>query len=204
MSTKSKADISNSAIRMLLQNVGAYYDEIRGLPKFTKTSDKWKEAVVFFDGKCAYCNVVLDADNATQDHLVPINKTGLGLHAWGNIVPCCRDCNKEKHFGDWRAFVKTKNPDATLAETRAKRLGEFQILYRYSPGLELHEVAENLYADVGAVSGALIDLRLKQAQHIILKSLGKYETTNTSRGGLAGEHGSRRGRVVGAGEADDD
>lgn len=169
MSTKSQADISNSAIRMFLQAVGALYDEARKLPKYSTRGKEWKETLRYFDGRCCYCGVALDSDNSTQDHLVPINRTSLGLHAWGNVVPCCRACNKEKHFGDWREFVTKKNPEGSSVV--AEKLTAYQRKYGYMPGLGLKDIANNLYDDVGAVSSALIRLRLEQARDVISSSI---------------------------------
>ena len=43
MATKSKSDISNSAIRIFLQSVGSYYDEIRGFKRFNRNCPEWDE-----------------------------------------------------------------------------------------------------------------------------------------------------------------
>ena len=90
----------------------------------------------------------------------------LGLHAWGNIVPCCRLCNKEKHFGNWRDFIKKKS-GSKFYKKRAALIRSFQKKFKYNPNLNLQEVANNLYQDVGEVSSVLISLRLKQARTII-------------------------------------
>jgi len=166
MGVKSKSDISNSAIRMLLQSAGAFYDEARGYKRFSTNRVEWKEVMKFFSNSCCYCGVSLTEDNMTDDHLIPINKKSLGLHAWGNIVPCCRHCNKEKHFGEWRAFLKTKS-STKLYKKRADAILRYQKKYKYSPNLELEDIANNLYEDVGQVSSTLINLRLKQAESVI-------------------------------------
>ncbi|MDO8462723.1 MAG: HNH endonuclease signature motif containing protein [bacterium] len=171
MGTKSKSDISNSAIRMLLQEAGSFYDEARGFKKFNTKSTEWKEVLALFSNSCCYCGVALTEDNVTNDHLVPINKTALGLHAWGNIVPCCQRCNKEKHFGDWRVFIKKKSGEQ-FYKKRAAIIRKFQKKFKYNPNLSLKDVANNLYQDVGEVSSVLVNLRLKQAQVIIQNLLG--------------------------------
>lgn len=170
MGVKSKSDISNSAIRMLLQEAGAFYDEARGLRKFNTKSDTWKEVLKYFLNSCSYCGTKLDGDETTNDHLVPINKTALGLHAWGNIVPCCRRCNKEKHFGDWRHFLRKKSGKSY--RVRETRIANFQKSFGYDPSLKLSGIANNLYEDIGEVSATLIKLRLKQAQAVIKELVG--------------------------------
>ena len=172
MGTKSKSDISNSAIRMLLQAAGSYYDEARGFKKFNTKGEEWQKVLKLFSNSCCFCGVALTADDATNDHLIPINKTALGLHAWGNIVPCCRGCNKEKHYGDWEPFLKKKSPGKLYSRRRDVIL-EFQGLYKYNPNLKLQDIANNLYEDIGEVSATLIHLRLKQAQAIIGGLVGK-------------------------------
>ncbi|MEK7129999.1 MAG: HNH endonuclease signature motif containing protein [Patescibacteria group bacterium] len=166
MGTKSRSDISNSAIRMLLQSAGAFYDEARGYKRFSTNGTEWKEVIKLFSNACCYCGVKLTPDNMTDDHLVPINKKSLGLHAWGNIVPCCRHCNKEKHFGEWRVFLKSKS-SRELYKKRAGLILRYQKKYGYNPNIELKDIANNLYEDVGQVSSTLINLRLKQAEAVI-------------------------------------
>lgn len=170
MGTKSKSDISNSAIRMLLQEAGSFYDESRGFKKFSVNNSEWQKVLNLFSNSCCYCGMQLNSGNATRDHLVPINKTSLGLHAWGNIVPCCQQCNKEKHFGDWKLFVKSKNDNSTY-NIRLERIYEYQNKYKYDPNLSLKEIANNLYEDVGEVASVLVKLRLRQAQAVIRELL---------------------------------
>ena len=172
MGVKSKSDISNSAIRMLLQEAGATYDEARGYKKFNTKSGTWKKVSEYFYNSCSYCGTPLDSDDKTNDHLLPINKTALGLHAWGNIVPCCRRCNKEKHHGDWRTFLKLKC-DKSIFKKRELRIVNFQRDFKYEPTLNLREIANNLYEDIGEVSSTLIRLRLKQAEAVINEMVGK-------------------------------
>lgn len=160
---------------MLLQSIGSFYDKSRGFSGFNKRGSEWVEVTKFFENRCCYCGQTLDSDNSTEDHLIPINKTSLGLHAWGNIVPCCRHCNKEKHFNDWVDFVKTKCNSEEECTRRINKIKEFQERWRYNPNLKLKDVAQNLYEDVGEVSAVLIKLRLEQAQKIIQRSLSSKD-----------------------------
>lgn len=56
---------------------------------------------------CVYCN----ADAAEWDHLISIMRkkipTGYG-HQFGNLVPSCSACNKQKSATDWDVFLKMK------------------------------------------------------------------------------------------------
>jgi hypothetical protein len=98
---KSKSDISNSALRIFLQRVGKYYDELRGFDEFKPTLRQKLEVLNFFGARCCYCKAEIRIETMTIDHLIPMNKESLGLHAWGNGVPCCRQCNSEKHYKKW-------------------------------------------------------------------------------------------------------
>jgi len=180
---KGKADISNSAIRMFLQKVGESYDQYRDLQSFKPTTSQWAEVVDFFDSKCCYCDGSITTKSAVKDHLVPINKESLGLHAWGNVVPSCLDCNRKKHNRDWQTYLEEScKPEQYLYHM--KKIKAFMAYYNYNPTLELGTIAENLYADVGAVAMTLIELRFDQAQKAIKRQLdgnaSRKQKTSTS------------------------
>ena len=157
---RSKSDISNSAIRIFLQDVGKFYDRERGFEPFGPKVSQKDELLEFFNYKCCFCNVEIDRKSLSQDHLIPMNKSSLGLHAWGNVVPCCKDCNNEKQQKDWREFTKAKA--GADARKRIKLIEEFVASKNYDPNLNLHEYADNLYEDVGQVAMTLINLRYKE------------------------------------------
>jgi hypothetical protein len=92
-----------------------------------------------------------------------MNKAALGLHAWGNVVACCQGCNNDKQQADWKEFLK-KKADKNVLHQRRDRIEQFVALKNYDPNLNLHEYADNLYEDIGAVAMALINLRYKQAE----------------------------------------
>ena len=167
---KSRSDISNTAMRVFLQKVGATYDYSRGFEPFLPTPSQMKEVAEFFSNCCCYCAKPLGGPTEviTTDHLIPQNKEHLGLHAWGNVVPCCALCNKEKRQIKWQNFLKQKCTEAAFPE-REKRIQSFVNHYRYDPNLELKAIASNLYQDVGAVAMTLIDLRFKQAEAVIAR-----------------------------------
>jgi hypothetical protein len=162
---RSQSDLSNTAIRIFLQDVGRFYDTERGFEPFKPTARQKQEVHEYFNGCCAYCGASLDPDSATLDHLIPLNRTALGLHAWGNVVACCRLCNKEKHFNNWLDFLRLKA--GNQFRSRRKLILAFVDHYRYKPELGLHTIAQNLYEDVGEVGMTLLRLRFKQAQNII-------------------------------------
>ena len=105
---RSKSDISNTALRIFLQEVGRFYDEARGFEKFGPRKKQKEELLNYFDNQCCFCGKEIDVKTISQDHLVPMNKTSLGLHSWGNVVPCCQNCNNEKQQRPWDEFLKNK------------------------------------------------------------------------------------------------
>ena len=95
-----------------------------------------------------------------------MNKSHLGLYAWGNVVPCCQRCNNEKQQKPWQAFM-TGKADIDDAKQRTGLINSFVVDMRYDPSLSLHKYADSLYEDVGAVATTLINLRYKQAEEAI-------------------------------------
>ena len=175
---KGKSDIANFALRAFLGKVGHRYDELRGLEPFKPTKRQWSEVLAFFDGACCFCGVVLVGANTARDHLVPLNKKSLGLHAWGNIVPSCLECNKQKHFGHWEEFLAAHGADEATG-SRIKRIRAFQEKYRYEPDLRLQAIADNLYEDVGTVAMTLVELRFKQAETALATMLSGAKVGGT-------------------------
>jgi len=162
---KGKADISNFAARVFLQRIGAHYDTVRGYPEYRKQAH-FKTVQEFFDNRCCYCGIELEGSSPNEDHLVPLNKTHMGLHCWGNVVPSCAKCNAKKQGKDWRDFLGECAADDYTQ--RANRIKAFQREYRYDPNSEeLRESIESLYDEVGAIVMALIDTKIHRAEHFI-------------------------------------
>jgi len=166
---RSKSDISNSAIRIFLQDVGKFYDEARGFEAFVPKVAQKDELLEYFNHECCFCGTEIDRKSLSQDHLIPMNKSSLGLHAWGNVVPCFSPCNNEKQQKPWNEFIQVKA--GVKANERAQKIDKFVSDKNYDPNLNLHEFADNLYEDVGQVAMTLINLRYKQAQDGIKKLL---------------------------------
>jgi hypothetical protein len=162
---KKRSDVANFAMRIFLQKVGEAYDTLRKFEIFKPTDRQWQEVLDYFGGRCCYCGSDLGIDG-TQDHLVPQNKKQLGLHCWGNVVASCPSCNKNKQHRDWQVFL-AEVCDGSELQHRERKIQAFVAKYNYRPNLEIKEIAENLYEDVGAVAMTLIELRFKQATKII-------------------------------------
>jgi 5-methylcytosine-specific restriction endonuclease McrA len=157
---RSQADIANTALRIFLQEVGAVYDQERGLPPYDGTKH-FASVREFFGQRCCYCGEELADNRVAQDHLIPMNKTSLGLHAWGNLVPACQDCNAKKQGKEWHAYL-VHRAGANAAE-RYERVTAFRTKYKYDPNPDqLRGVAEELYAEVGSIAMTLVTVKIKR------------------------------------------
>ncbi len=57
-----------------------------------RESPWWKEQLA--QGFCHYCGGKFPAQELTMDHVVPVARGGRSSK--GNVVPCCKACNKSK------------------------------------------------------------------------------------------------------------
>jgi hypothetical protein len=159
---RGRPDIANIALRIFLQEIGAAYDQERGFAPYGGAKDL-ATIKSFFGDRCCYCGTEFAGSAINQDHLIPMNKTSLGLHAWGNVVPACQACNAKKQGSDWRDFIiQRAGIDAT---ERHQRMMVFLAQYRYEPPThDLRYVAEELYDEVGGIAMALIDAKIKRVK----------------------------------------
>ncbi len=155
---KGISDISNFAVRMFLQEMGKYHDMAKGLPAYSKKH--FPEVLKFFNHECCFCGNA--TNKLTGDHLIPINKTALGLEAWGNIVPACSDCNSRKHSKDWETFLFAVAGEKS--EQRRSKIIEFVTKYEYSPDVDSIRIAvEELYEESGGIVMELVRLKTARA-----------------------------------------
>jgi 5-methylcytosine-specific restriction endonuclease McrA len=63
------------------------------------------------NSKCVYCDIKLDFNNATADHIVPISNGGNNTQV--NLVVCCSDCNNEKGDISFKTYLRLKNKKVT-------------------------------------------------------------------------------------------
>jgi hypothetical protein len=143
---------------MFLQEMGRAYDLQRGYLAYTNR--QFKVVLEHFDHICCFCGSA--SEKLTKDHLVPINRTSLGLEAWGNVVPACISCNSSKHSKDWNEFLK--KTAGVCYEDRHNRINGFVEKYGYSPSVESIRLAvEELYEETGAIVQELIKLKTRRA-----------------------------------------
>jgi 5-methylcytosine-specific restriction endonuclease McrA len=66
------------------------------------TEEDWERTKAEFDQRCAYCG---ESAKLVIEHAVSINRTALGEHRLGNLVPSCDVCNASKSAKDFREFL---------------------------------------------------------------------------------------------------
>jgi hypothetical protein len=140
--------------------MGEAYDMRRGFSPYDGRKD-FHTVRAYFGERCCYCGDQLQSGQIAQDHLVPMNKSSLGLHAWGNVVPACSPCNAKKQGRAWHAYLVTRAGEN--APERYERVTGFVAEYKYDPEpSDLRDVAEELYAEVGSIAMTLITEKIKR------------------------------------------
>ena len=161
MARQTRANIANTAVRIFLQDFGGAYDDMRGMPRYLRKRDL-PEIARFFGDRCCYCGVEFGPEKRpVEDHLVPLNQTGLGLHAWGNIVSSCAECNANKLGQPW---TDVSDLAGIRAKPRSKRIRQFVSKYRYDPPFDLASATADLYAETGQVAMALIHTKIERTR----------------------------------------
>jgi hypothetical protein len=149
------SDSSNTAVRAFLTKVGGFYNEGK---KFDTTNGIgkviWKKIKEDFDNSCGYCDS--KTENLTMEHLVMMNRYEYGLHHPGNVMPCCKDCNKRlrdknKKMISWKNHLKKIS--GKNFEKKLKKIEKHMEQYRYPCLSEVETkaikvIAESLYQNI--------------------------------------------------------
>ncbi len=123
-----------------------------GIESFSKSD--WAETLGYFDHKCAYCG---ESKNLIKEHAVPINKSKLGEHKLGNLVPSCKGCNDKKHHSSYEDFLEN-NPE------KIKKIKEYMKIKKYQPLMEhkdFHAIKEILslaHGEIGLLAERYITI----------------------------------------------
>jgi hypothetical protein len=78
--------------RVLRNNGNRKRDARKHGVEATLTAAEWRETLVIFDGRCAYC--LRTTARPQQDHVIAIARGG--GHTMDNVVPACGPCNGRK------------------------------------------------------------------------------------------------------------
>jgi hypothetical protein len=73
-----------------------------------------------FQRRCAYCGAEGDL---VMDHAVPINRTSLGEHRLGNLVPACPASNSRKGDQHYSEFLEGQPNTIRTIGTHMDRYG---------------------------------------------------------------------------------
>jgi 5-methylcytosine-specific restriction endonuclease McrA len=129
-------DAQNAFIRFILSKLGQEsFDE-----------GNWRDTKDHFRNGCAYCD-----DGGTDlemDHGVPINKTKLGEHRLGNLIPSCKRCNSGKHQKDFGEFL---GEDVE----RIQRIVDYMELRNYVPladNDQIKMILEQAHMEIAALA----------------------------------------------------
>lgn len=176
----TSSDAANTAVRAFLTRVGEYYLG----HSFNTASGKGKqlwEAIrdSDFQSCCAYCG---EKSNALQvEHLLMFNRTEYGLHHPGNIVPCCKSCNKRERnddstYTDWEEHLNKvcdTRSENSFFNSRKLKITASVTKYNY-PNLSTNEnhairvIANSLYENIKAESEKSLSL-YKQLDEAFVK-----------------------------------
>jgi hypothetical protein len=134
----------NLFIRNILSNLG----------EESFSQNDWEETISFFERKCAYCGADAPLE---MEHAIPINKEKLGEHKIGNIVPSCNNCNKRKHYSDYKEFL-ADSPD------RIFKIESYMESRNYTPlastpyAEKIRKILEIGHSEVGYISKKYIEI----------------------------------------------
>jgi hypothetical protein len=134
--THAIGNAQNSVVRNILSKIGE--------ESFNETD--WHAAQAYFSNRCVYCD---EQKELVCDHAIPINKTNLGEHRIGNLVPSCKECNEKKGGNkDFRAFLEGNGQ-------KIDRILEYMLIKNYVPmgdNKKVKTILELAHKEVAAVA----------------------------------------------------
>jgi hypothetical protein len=157
----NKQSAANEVVRATLTLIGQHRDfGVLGIFPSSLQGKKIRATLIEeFNNCCAYCSIEISNSTMEIDHLIPMNKSSVGLHMYGNLVPACSACNKAKHHWSLDEFAKSSDrvSPETIAnlKSRAKKYGadlDVQVL---------REFVSDLYADISKLIESKRDEALK-------------------------------------------
>ena len=179
----TSSDSANTAIRAFLTKVGEYYlghsvNTGRGKGKALWLSIRDND----FNNCCAYCGE--ENEKLQIEHVFMFNRTEFGLHHPGNIVPCCKGCNKrerleDKTYCDWEQHlvkVCERRGEPEKAKVRKQKILDNFKKHQY-PKLNTNEqhairvIASSLYENIKTESEKSLDLYKKLDEAFVREAL---------------------------------
>ncbi len=154
------SDAANTAVRSFLTKIGEHYLK-RTFNTGSGTSKRDWERIrdQVFQGACAYCGT--REQKLQMEHLFMFNRTEYGLHHPGNIVPCCKTCNKREKvdgkYVNWekqlQIICERMRCDNSAFETRHNKIKTHMDSESYpqlndSERHAIRVIAESLYENI--------------------------------------------------------
>lgn len=119
------------------------------------TKKRYTASVVFFGGRCCYCNVVMTKTpgdtQASGEHITPVNpenpKHPRGATRYGNMALACVGCNKERgntELNEWLSNTE-RFPEAQkkMAMARIQAFRNYALYEEYTPEQNL-EISKSI------------------------------------------------------------
>ncbi|ACH64414.1 hypothetical protein VFMJ11_A0672 [Aliivibrio fischeri MJ11] len=176
----TSSDSANTAVRAFLTRVGEHYLG----HSFNTGSGKGKAIWLDIKGNhfsscCAYCGE--KHEQLQIEHVFMFNRTEYGLHHPGNVIPCCKGCNKrernaDKSYCGWESHLKLvcekRGEESAFSERKQAILDNFN-RYDY-PDLNENEkhairvIAGSLYENIKTESEKSLSL-YKQLDEAFVK-----------------------------------
>lgn len=164
------SDSANTAVRAFLTKVGEYYLGHSFNTASGKGKDLWHSIRDNdFDGCCGYCGE--KSEKLQIEHVLMFNRNEFGLHHPGNIIPCCKDCNKRERldgnsYCNWEqhlTIVCERRGEVDAIKARKKKILDNFKKHQY-PELNTNEkhairvIACSLYENIKIESDKSLDL----------------------------------------------
>jgi hypothetical protein len=168
----NKQSASNQFVRALLTLIGENRDlDVLGLIPSQLQGKKIRVALLEeFKNSCAYCGTSISMESSDIDHLIPMNKSSVGLHMYGNLVPSCKPCNAAKHSKSLEEFL-AQHPHRVSVSTIEKLRERASV---YGADLDtnaLRDFANEIYAHISE----LLEDKKAQALMLLPKPNAKVE-----------------------------
>lgn len=112
---------------------------------------------------CVYCGLV---EAQTWDHLFALvknNEPSVYGHRYGNLVPCCKDCNSKKGNKDWAIANESINANNPEQKTKVNRVISSHIK-KYPPNGRL--VSDDQKKKVSGIKEKILKL-MKDADNVL-------------------------------------
>lgn len=171
-------DAANIFVRCMLSDLS---DMLGGCSK--EDIDK---TIKYFDYKCPFTGddirELYYSDNWVLDHLIPHNRTDLGLNIYGNLIVTTKETNAKKSKKDFETFIMN-DTDGTEEEKylRIQKLKKFQHDSGYFEKVKnLDKIKDVFQQEDDAIQNRLVDLQKLYSQELHIP-LTKINTIGSRR-----------------------